>query len=128
MLTKRELPACPVATTVQLIGNKWKLLILRTLYFGGAQRFGEILKDVPGISHKVLTENLRALEKDGILVRIVYPEVPPHVEYNLSPLGETLRPLIKSMEQFGLFYQELVASTEPKGEAAPRAGKSIANA
>lgn len=107
MLTKEELPACPVATTVQLIGNKWKLLILRNLLVG-TQRFGELRKTIPGISQKVLTENLRSMEQDGIILRTVYAEVPPRVEYRLSELGDTMRPIITAMEVWGLSYQDIV--------------------
>jgi DNA-binding HxlR family transcriptional regulator len=96
MVTKEELPACPVATTVNLIGNKWKLLILRDLLVG-TKRFGELRKSVADISQKVLTDNLRSLEEDGIVVRKIYAEVPPRVEYSLSELGETLRPIIEVM-------------------------------
>ena len=105
MLTKDELPECPVATTVQLIGNKWKLLILRNLMYGGVQRFSDFVKTVPGISKKVLTDNLRALEADGIVEREVYAEVPPRVEYTLSDLGKTLKPIIDSMYEWGTNYK-----------------------
>ena len=105
MLTKEELPECPVATTVQLIGNKWKLLILRNLMYGGVQRFSEFIKTVPGISKKVLTDNLRALESDGIVEREVYAEVPPRVEYTLSDLGKSLKPIIDSMYEWGTNYK-----------------------
>ena len=107
MLTKAELPECPVATTLQLIGNKWKMLILRNL-MGRPWRFNEMLRSIPGISQKVLTDNLRALEHDGIITRTVYPEVPPRVEYALSGLGETMRPIIKAMEDWGTEYQQKV--------------------
>ena len=107
MLTKEELPECPVATTVQLIGNKWKLLILRNL-LARPWRFNEMLRSIPGISQKVLTDNLRAMEKDEIITRTVYPEVPPRVEYALSDLGESMRPIIKAMEEWGLAYQKMV--------------------
>ena len=107
MLTKAELPECPVATAVQLIGNKWKLLILRNL-LARPWRFNELLKSIPGLSQKVLTDNLRAMEKDGIITRTVYPEVPPRVEYALSELGESMRPIIKALEVWGTGYQELV--------------------
>lgn len=110
MLTKSELPACPVATTVQLIGNKWKLLILRNLQMR-PWRFNEMLRSLPGISQKVLTDNLRSLEKDGIITRTVYPEVPPRVEYALSELGETMRPIFSAMEAWGKRYQELVKNS-----------------
>lgn len=83
MLTKEELPACPVATTVALIGSKWKLLIMRNLQMR-TWRFNELKKDLEGISQKVLTDSLRSMEKDGIVVRTVYAEVPPRVEYSLS--------------------------------------------
>lgn len=91
MLTKEELPACPVATTVQLIGSKWKLLIIRNLR-ARPWRFNELKKNLEGISQKVLTDSLRSLEEDGIITRTVYPEVPPRVEYTLSALGESMRP------------------------------------
>ena len=106
MKTKEELPDCPVATTVGLIGSKWKLLILRNL-LARPWRFNELKKDLEGISQKVLTDSLRSLEEDGIITRTVYPEVPPRVEYALSELGETMRPIIKSMEEFGNYYKSL---------------------
>lgn len=92
MLTKEELPACPVATTVALIGSKWKLLIMRNLQMR-TWRFNELKKDLEGISQKVLTDSLRSMEKDGIVVRTVYAEVPPRVEYSLSELGKSMHPL-----------------------------------
>ena len=107
MLTKEELPACPVATTVQLIGSKWKLLILRNL-LARPWRFNELKKNLEGVSQKVLTDSLRSLEKDGIVTRTVYPEVPPRVEYSLSELGDSMRPIINAMEQWGLGYQAKV--------------------
>ena len=106
MKTKEELPDCPVATTVGLIGSKWKLLILRNL-LARPWRFNELKKDLEGISQKVLTDSLRSLEDDGIITRTVYPEVPPHVEYALSEIGETMRTIIKSMEEFGNYYKSL---------------------
>lgn len=105
MKTKDELPDCPVATTVSLIGSKWKLLILRNLLVR-PWRFNELRKSLDGISQKVLTDSLRSMEEDGIITRTVYPEVPPRVEYALSKLGESMRPIIKSMEEFGLAYKE----------------------
>ena len=98
MLTKEELPACPVATTVQLIGSKWKLLILRNLLARPCQ--------------KVLTDSLRSLEEDGIVTRTVYPEVPLRVEYSLSELGDSMRPIIRAMEDWGIGYQEKVRRRE----------------
>lgn len=107
MLTKEEMPACPVATTVALIGSKWKLLIMRNL-LARPWRFNELRKDLEGISQKVLTDSLRSMEEDGIITRTVYPEVPPRVEYALSDLGESMRPIINSMESWGLGYQKQV--------------------
>lgn len=104
MLTKKEMPSCPVATTVQMIGSKWKLLIMRNL-LARPWRFNELKKDLEGISQKVLTDSLRSMENDGIIIRTVYPEVPPRVEYALSELGESMRPIINSMEQWGLDYK-----------------------
>ena len=103
MLTKDELPECPVATTVQLIGNKWKLLIIRNL-LASPQRFTEMLRSIP-ISQKVLTDNLRALEKDGLIVRQAFAEVPPRVIYSLSALGNSLRPIMDAMEAWGCAYK-----------------------
>ena len=105
MLKKEELPDCPVATTVQLIGNKWKLLILRNL-LARPWRFNELRKSLDGISQKVLTESLRSMESDGIIIRTVYAEVPPRVEYSLSELGETLRPILDAMQVWGREYKE----------------------
>ncbi len=107
MKTKAELPDCPVATTVSLIGSKWKLLILRNLLVR-PWRFNELRKSLDGISQKVLTDSLRSMEEDGIITRTVYPEVPPRVEYALSDLGESMRPIIKSMEDFGLDYKNQI--------------------
>ena len=104
MLTREEMPACPVATTVELIGSKWKLLIIRNLLVR-PWRFNELKKDLAGISQKVLTDNLRSLESDGIITRTVYPEVPPRVEYALSELGETLKPILDSMAEWGQSYK-----------------------
>ena len=101
MLTKEEMPACPVATTVSLIGSKWKLLIIRNL-LARPWRFNELKKDLDGISQKVLTDSLRSLEND----RTVYPEVPPRVEYALSELGLSMKPIIASMAAWGTEYQK----------------------
>lgn len=107
MLTKEELPACPVATIVQLIGNKWKLLIIRNL-LSGTQRFNEMRKTLPGISQKVLTDNLRALEDDGLVKREMFAEVPPRVEYSLTDLGFSLQTVFNSMIEWGEDYQSLI--------------------
>ena len=104
-MTKEEMPACPVATTVALIGSKWKLLILRNL-LSRPWRFNELKRDLEGVSQKVLTDSLRSLEEDGIIVRTVYPEVPPRVEYALSGLGQSLRPIIEAMAEWGQNYKD----------------------
>ena len=108
MKTKEELPDCPVATTVQLIGNKWKLLIIRNLLVR-PWRFNELHKGLEGISQKVLTDSLRQMEADGIITRTVYPEVPPRVEYALSELGESMRPILTAMQEWGNSYKEQMA-------------------
>ena len=95
-----------------LIGSKWKLLILRNLLVR-VWRFNELQKNLEGISQKVLTDSLRSMEADGIITRTVYPEVPPRVEYALSELGESMRPIINSMEQWGLSYKKLLESKIP---------------
>ena len=105
MKTKEELPECPVATTVSLLGSKWKLLIIRNLLVR-TWRFNELKRNLDGISQKVLTDSLRSLESDGIITRTVFPEVPPRVEYALSDLGESMRPIITSMEVWGNWYKE----------------------
>lgn len=104
MLTKEELPACPVATTVQLIGSKWKILIMRNLMLR-TWRFNELKKDLDGISQKVLTESLRSMDEDGLITRTVYPEVPPRVEYSLTELGESMRPILNTMADWGSNYK-----------------------
>ena len=111
MKTKDELPDCPVATTVQVIGSKWKLLIMRNL-LARPWRFNELQKNLEGISQKVLTDSLRSMEADGIITRTVYPEVPPRVEYALSPLGETMRPILDAMEAWGKAFKAGVLPEE----------------
>lgn len=105
MLTKEELPECPVATTVQLIGSKWKLLILRNL-LQRPWRFNELKRSLDGISQKVLTDSLRSMEEDGLITRTVYPEVPPHVEYALSETGESMKPILMAMQSWGTNYKK----------------------
>lgn len=106
MMTKEELPECPVATTVSLIGSKWKLLIIRNLLVR-PWRFNELKRDLEGISQKVLTDNLRSMEEDGLIIRTVYPEVPPRVEYALSDLGKSLKPILDSMVEWGNAYKNM---------------------
>lgn len=100
----RELPACPVETTLTLIGDKWKVLILRDL-LPGTKRFGELKKSVGNVSQKVLTAQLRAMEESGLLTRTVYPEVPPRVEYTLTELGRSLQPILDAMWNWGEGYK-----------------------
>lgn len=100
----KNLPACPVETTLTLIGNKWKVLILRDL-IPGTKRFGELKKSLGTVSQKVLTAQLRDMEADGLLTRTVYPEVPPRVEYTLTDLGMSLRPILDSMWTWGENYK-----------------------
>lgn len=105
MLKREELPECDVATTVQIIGNKWKLLIMRNLLMR-PWRFNELRKFLDGVSQKVLTDSLRQLESDGIILRTVYPEVPPRVEYSLTELGESMRPVLSAMGDWGKVYKD----------------------
>lgn len=107
MIKKENLPECPVATTVQLVGSKWKLLILRDL-LSGTKRYNELKRSLPEISQKVLTATLKSMVEDGIVIRTAYPEVPPRVEYSLSELGESMRPMIGVMEQWGQKYKEII--------------------
>ena len=104
MLTKQELPECPVATTVELIGNKWKLLIIRNL-LDGEQRFTQLKNGSPGISQKVLTDNLRIMEEEGIISREVFAQVPPKVIYSLTKIGKSLLPVIDAMAEWGDNYK-----------------------
>ena len=107
MIKRENLPECPAATAVELIGSKWKLLILRNL-FRCPHRFNELKRSLSGISHKVLTSSLRSMENDGIILRRVYDTKPPKVEYSLTELGLTLRPVLSVMEEWGKFYKSHV--------------------
>ena len=102
---KKELPACPVEVTLGLINYKWKVLIVRDL-LTGTKRFGELKKSVTGITQKVLTNNLKQMEKDELLKRKAYPEVPPRVEYTLTETGLSLKPILDSMVEWGNQYKE----------------------
>lgn len=99
-----ELPACPVETTLMLIGDKWKVLILRDL-MPGTRRFGELKKSIGSVSQKVLTAQLRDMEAKGLVSRKVYAEVPPRVEYSLTDLGRSLNPILDAMRRWGEGYQ-----------------------
>ena len=101
----KSLPACPVETTLTLISDKWKVLILRDL-MPGTKRFGELMRSLRGVSQKVLTAQLRQMEDSGLLTRTVYPEVPPRVEYSLTELGRSLKPVLDAMQQWGEQYSQ----------------------
>lgn len=103
-LMERELPACPVETTLLMISDKWKVLILRDL-LNGTMRFSELRRSIGNVSQKVLTANLRQMERDGLVHREVYPEVPPRVEYSLTETGRTLQPIIEAMKDWGTQYK-----------------------
>lgn len=105
MADKKELPACPVETTLTLIGNKWKVLILRDL-ISGTKRFGELQRSIGKISQKVPTSNLREMEADALVERKVYAEVPPRVEYSLTELGRSLKPILDSLWTWGETYKK----------------------
>lgn len=100
-----EIPECPVEMTLKLIGDKWKVLIIRDL-LTGTKRFHELMKSVSGITQKVLTSHLRAMERDGLLTRKVYPQVPPKVEYTLTETGYSLEPILSSMVLWGTSYKK----------------------
>lgn len=100
----RALPICPVETTLTLISNKWKVLIIRDL-LPGTKRFGELKKSIGSVSQKVLTSQLRQMEESGLLTRTVYPEVPPRVEYTLTELGQSLRPVLDALKNWGEEYK-----------------------
>ena len=103
----KELPACPVETTLTLIGDKWKVLILRDL-IPGTKRFGELKKSIDTVSQKVLTAQLRDMEANGLVHREVYAEVPPRVEYSLTELGQSLKPILDTMWNWGEDYKNSV--------------------
>ena len=108
---KKEMPACPGETTLMLISDRWKVLIIRDL-LDGTKRFGELKRSVGNISQKVLTANLRAMEESGLLTRKVYPEVPPRVEYTLTETGYSLKPILDAMKEWGTNYKNSVGDRE----------------
>ena len=114
MLKKSELPACPVETTLTLMGDRWKILIVRDL-LTGTKRFGELKKSLTGISQKVLTQHLRIMEEYGLVHRQVFAQVPPKVEYSLTELGRSLKPIHDAMRQWGEEYREKL-NLEEKNE------------
>ncbi len=105
----KELPACPVETTLTLIGDKWKVLILRDL-MPGTKRFGKLKKSIGSVSQKVLTAQLRDMEENGLVHREVYAEVPPRVEYSLTELGRSLKPILDSMWSWGEGYKKQLSN------------------
>ncbi|AGN26090.1 winged helix-turn-helix transcriptional regulator [Candidatus Methanomassiliicoccus intestinalis] len=111
----KELPQCPVEITLSLISNRWKVLILRDL-MDGAKRFGELRKSLGNITQKVLTSNLREMEEDHLIIRTVYAEVPPRVDYQLTDLGYSLKPILESMKNWGSRYRDS-AEEEVEGYA-----------
>ena len=104
VVNEKTLPACPVETTLTLISDKWKVLIIRDL-MPGTKRFGELKKSIGSVSQKVLTTQLRQMEERGLLTRTVYPEVPPRVEYALTELGHSLEPVLEAMRDWGEAYK-----------------------
>ena len=105
-----DLPACPVETTLSLIGNKWQVLILRDLVLNGTMRFKELQRSIGTISQKVLTSNLRTMEDAGLVHREAFPEVPPRVEYSLTETGKTLKPVLDALWAWGESYKESLRS------------------
>ena len=108
-----ELPACPVETTLTIISDKWKVLILRDL-MTGTKRFGELKKSIGNVSQKVLTSQLRQMEESGVVSRKIYPEVPPRVEYSLTDLGRSLKPILDAMQNWGEGYKEILENRARK--------------
>ena len=106
-MLKKDLPPCPVELTLLLISNKWKILIIRDL-LEGTKRFSELKKSINNISQKVLTSNLREMEENELLTGKVYPEVPPRVEYTLTDIGYSLKPLLDDMDKWGTWYRNEV--------------------
>ena len=113
---ERELPPCPVETTLLLISNRWNVLILRDL-LSGTKRFGELKRSIGHISQKVLTANLRTMEERGLVTRKVYAEVPPRVEYTLTETGYSLRPILDAMADWGTRYKEKLLKKDNESKA-----------
>lgn len=111
----KDLPKCPVETTLKMIGKKWKIIILRDL-LSGTKRFGELKKSVSGISQKVLTSNLRQMEEDGLVSRKVYNEVPPRVDYTLTDVGYSLASVLDSMADWGEGYKQFLKLLEKQNK------------
>lgn len=125
-MEKRNFPPCPVEMTMRLVGNKWKFLIVRDL-LPGSRRFGELQRGIAEISQKVLTQNLRDMERDGLVVRKVFAEVPPRVEYTLSELGDSLRSVIEVLAHWGMRYKKLMTGRD-EGNVSGKTGRKTAAA
>ena len=110
MISKKDLPDCPVTTTLSLINSKWKVFILQRLQ-ERSWRYNELKKSIEGISQKVLTDSLRSLEYDGLIKRKIFDEKPPHVEYSLTTLGEKLQSVLDALYNFGLYYKRHVIAS-----------------
>ncbi len=121
----KEPAGCPVETTLALLGNKWKVLILRELFIG-TRRFGELSRGVPGISQKMLTQQLRQMEVDNLILRKIYPEVPPRVEYSLTDIGKSLRPILDAMHKWGTRYSMVNGTKGKKQDPACAAKGAVA--
>ena len=121
-MAHKPLPLCPVEATLMLVSSRWKVLILRDL-FCGTRRFGELKKSLTDISQKVLTQNLKDLEEDGLLTRKAYAEVPPRVEYSLTELGASLKPVICAMYDWGYAYKE--QNGVPSNQMVEALGKAL---
>jgi DNA-binding HxlR family transcriptional regulator len=115
MLKRFNLPACPVETALMMMGDRWKVLIIRNL-LTGTKRFGELKKGLDGISQKVLTDHLRIMEENGLVNRKVYAEVPPKVEYSLTELGLSLKPILDAMWQWGEQFKASIEGNKPRGK------------
>ena len=120
MLTKDELPECPVATTLQLLNTKWKIYILQRLLVKPC-RFNEMKNSIAGISQNALSDNLRQMEDDGIILRQDNGTFPRHVEYSLSELGKMMLPIIQSLHEFGTEYKKIISETKKDTQLSPRA-------
>lgn len=107
-----EMTKCPVAITVSLIGSKWRVFVLRDL-MSGPKRFGELRRSIAGISHKVLADNLRNMENDGLIARVVLESRPARIEYRLTDLGETMRPILQQLEIWGKWYKDNFNKANP---------------
>jgi len=117
-ITTKGCSYCPVETTLHVISGRWKTVILFHL-FDGTKRFSELLRSMGGITQKMLTQQLREMERDGVVRRRVYPQVPPKVEYSLTPLGQSLRPVVEAMCRWGLRHNQVTARRRARHQLQP---------